>query len=70
MTVDMLAATFFWPEGTLMGPQPPHDGGDGTDAPAERHDPTDEAVAAEPFWSAVMRHLWRPPATRPAAPAR
>lgn len=61
MTVDMLTATFFWPEGERLGAGP-------DDAePAERAAETREAdrgsVADGGFWSAVMRRLRRP--TRP-----
>ena len=69
MTVDMLAATFFWPEGTLLGSRQPDP--DGEAAPAA--EPAAAAEAAEQpggFWPAVMRHLRRPaPAARAAAPA-
>ncbi len=63
MTVDMLAATFFWPEGTLLGSRHPQP----DDAPAAEPETEAAAEAERPegFWSAVMRHLWRP---APGAP--
>ncbi len=65
MTVDMLAATFFWPEGTLPGPRHPQ-----PDEPAAEPgtEAAEDAERPEGFWSAVMRHLWRP-ASRPGRPA-
>ena len=65
MTVDMLAATFFWPEGTLLGAQglsahhgqPAEAAGDAT--PTE--EPSEVAdAAADGFWATVARNLWRP----------
>lgn len=65
MTVDMLAATFFWPEGTVLGTQglPPHRGLPPDDAAtAASDDPSgaDETAVADGFWATVARNLWRP----------
>lgn len=74
MTVDLLAATFFWPEGTLFGALHPHPheleaaaaGAAGPErAPEHREHPerpeaADAAARAEGFWAAMVRHLWRP----------
>jgi hypothetical protein len=68
MTIDMLAATFFWPEGTLLGAQglPPHDGLPPQQGLSQARDPSraataaDEAAVAEGFWATVARNLWRP----------
>lgn len=57
MTVDMLAATFFWPEGALIGPPPSHPDEPGP-LPATPTSPG-EVEPAEGFWSAMMHHLWR-----------
>ena len=65
MTVDMLAATFFWPEGTLLGSIPPHpDGAEAAPVPSAGHEAADWAAEAEGFWPAVLRHLWRPSGRR------
>ena len=65
MTVDMLAATFFWPEGTLLGSRHPHP----DDAPAAetQAEEAEHPERPENFWSAVTRPLWRP-APRPVLP--
>ena len=67
MTVDMLAATFFWPEGTLLGAQglPAHHAhppGGVADAipPGEPCEAEDAAIVADGFWATVARNLWRP----------
>lgn len=67
MTVDMLAATFFWPEGALLGSHHPDAGGD---APAPSDRPQDEAPEHEGFWAAVKRNLWRPAAEPSTASPR
>lgn len=58
MTVDMLAATFFWPEGTLLGVQalPPD-----ADPETPRGDAVEGADGApeDGFWATVARNLWR-----------
>ncbi|RYB07626.1 hypothetical protein D3272_00380 [Lichenibacterium ramalinae] len=67
MTVDMLAATFFWPEGTLLGAQHPENATDG--AAPQTAFPDDDAPERDGFWAGVMRHLWRPaPAPSAAGP--
>lgn len=67
MTVDMLAATFFWPEGTLLGSRHPDD-------TASAEDPVpvapDEAPEDDGFWATVMRNLWRPAAESSTASPR
>ena len=65
MTVDMLAATFFWPEGTVLGAQglPPRRGLAPDDADATASDGpfgADEAAVADGFWATMARNLWRP----------
>ena len=68
MTVDLLAATFFWPEGALLGCRHPHpDEMEPSIAIPERADEADAAARAEGFWAAVVRHLWRTSDT-PALP--
>ena len=68
MTVDMLAATFFWPEGRLLGAQHPEDpapgGADAARGPGAEAPPEDDG-----FWAAVMRNLWRPAADPSTAAA-
>ncbi len=53
MTVDMLAATFFWPEGLLLGPEPSL-----SDPPEETRSgqaDVDHAAEAPGFWSVLKR---------------
>lgn len=69
MTVDMLAATFFWPEGMLLGAQHPEAAADES-AAAAIEAPEDAAPGADGFWAAVMRNLWRPASASSTAAVR
>ncbi len=61
MTVDMLAATFFWPEGTLLHVREDiaPDGESGSRLTEQAADPSTEPPG-ETFWAAVLRQIGWP----------
>ena len=62
MTIDMLAATFFWPEGTLLHVRDDID----PDGESDEVQPTDHVSdpllepQGETFWSIVLRQVGWP----------
>jgi hypothetical protein len=69
MTVDLLAATFFWPEATMLGAQPSLviDGEEPNGASEAECDDLDRAESAS-FWSILLRSLkgQEPTAAKPS----
>ena len=67
MTIDLLAATLFWPEGTLLhlrddlSSEAEHD----DPPPAETPDPLLQSEG-ESFWTGVFRHIGWPLPAKPA----
>ena len=62
MTVDMLAATFFWPEGTLLHVREdiaPYDGSEESQPTERACDPLLEPQG-ETFWGTVLRQIGWP----------
>ena len=66
MTVDLLAATFFWPEGTSRHVrEDPSSVTGAAVAPAQASDPSPEAKM-ETFWDGVLRQIGWPLPPKPA----
>ena len=67
MTVDMLAATFFWPEGTRLHVREdagPDSTGDDGAAAVSAADPLVEKPG-ETFWATVLRQVGWPLPSKP-----